>query len=92
MIVELVYLQVFWILFFIPKDYISDVLSPGTIITGKTYDYNLLYGLGSQYRKYVRTHEKTHNTMNARTVSAITLRPTANTHGYITIVLLQIVD
>ena len=56
-------------------------MGPGAIIIVRTYDYNLLCGPGSQYGEYVRTHEKTDNTMNARTVSAITLRPTANSQG-----------
>ena len=81
MVVEMVYLQIFWINFFIPRDYISDTLSPGAIITGRTYDYNKLCGAGTQYGEYVRTHENTDNTMQTRTVSAITLRPTGNTRG-----------
>ena len=81
MVVELVYLQIFWINFFVPRDYVSTVLSPGAIVTGRTYDYNLLCGAGSQYGEYVRTHESTDNTMRPRTVSAITLRPTANSQG-----------
>ena len=81
MVVELVYLQIYWINFFVPRDYISDTLSPGAIITGRVYDYNLLCGHGTQFGEYVRTHEKTTNDMKPRTVSAITLRPTANSQG-----------
>ena len=81
MTVELVYLQVFWINFYIPRDYISTTLSPGTIMTGRVYDYNMLCGSGTQFGTYVRTHENTDNTMRSRTVSAITLRPTGNAQG-----------
>ena len=81
MTIEMVYLQIYWINFFIPRDYISTTLSPGAIVTGSVYDYNKVCGPGSQYGEYVRTHEKTDNTMAARTVSAITLRPTANSQG-----------
>ena len=81
MIVEIVYLQVYWVNLFIPRDYISTTLSPDAIITGRTYDYNMVCGPGSQFGVYVRTHESTDNNMAPRTVSAITLRPTANTQG-----------
>ena len=81
MIVELVYLQIYWINFFIPKDYISTTLSPGSIVTGRAYDYNMVCGPGSQFQSYVRTHESTDNTMAPRIVNVITLRPTANTKG-----------
>ena len=79
--VELVYLQVYWINFFIPKDYIATTLSPGAIVNGQTYDYNVVCGPGSQFGTYVPTHESTDNTMAPRTISAITLRPTANAQG-----------
>ena len=46
MAAELVYLQIFWINFFIPRGYISEVLSPGAIVTGIIYDYNKLCGAG----------------------------------------------
>ena len=78
MTVELVYIQIYWINFFIPRDYISTTLSPGAIVTGRVYDYNIICGPGSQFGEYVRTHKKTDNTMTTRTVSAIVMRPTAN--------------
>ena len=31
----------------------------GTLICGRTYDYNNLCGLGSKYDEYVQPHEKT---------------------------------
>ena len=81
MIVNLVYLQTFWINFYIPREYISTTLSPGTIVGGRNYDYNLLLGPGTQFGEYVQTTEKTTNTMRLRTVGAITMRPTGNSQG-----------
>ena len=81
MVVELVYAMVFWYNFRIPNDYISHNLGPGTIILGRTYDYNTLCGRGSRYGEYVQTHEKTTNTMRPRTVGAICMRPSGNTQG-----------
>ena len=81
MIVEMVYGMVFWHNFTIPNDYISNTMGPGSIILGQRYDYNMLCGPGSKFGEYVQTHEKTTNTMRARTVSAICLRPTGNTQG-----------
>ena len=81
MTVEMVYGQVLWYNFTIPEDYISHFMCPGSIMTGRTYDYNHLCGEGSQFGTYVQTHEKTDNTMRARTVSAITLRPSGNVQG-----------
>ena len=78
MVVELVYLQFFWLNFLIPLDYISTTMGPGTIICGRTYDYNNLCGPGSQYVEYVQTHEKTSHTMKVRTVGALTLQPSGN--------------
>lgn len=48
MVVELVYLQIFWINFYIPRNYISMAVGIGTIICGIAYDYNLLCGIISQ--------------------------------------------
>ena len=48
MTAELIYLQIFWISFFVLRDYISDVLSPGAIVMGRSYDYNQLCGPGSR--------------------------------------------
>lgn len=81
MTVEMVYGMIFWYNFRIPEDYISNTLGPAGIIIGRTYDFNMLCGEGSKFGEYVQTHEKTTNTMRARTVSAICLRPTGNTQG-----------
>ena len=80
-VVDLVYQQVYWFNFTIPENYISTILGPAAIVLGRTYDYNMICGPGTKYGEYVQTHEKTNNTMQARTVSAICLRPTGNTQG-----------
>ena len=67
--------------FFALRDYVSETLSPSTVVTGRLYNYNMIYGSGSQIGEYVRIHERTNNTMRSRTVSAIALRPTANSQG-----------
>ena len=81
MVVELVYQQVFWLNYTILENYISTVLDPGSIILGRTYNYNMICGEGSKYGEYVQTHGKTDNTMQARTVSTICLRPSGNRQG-----------
>ena len=48
MIVELVYLQVFWYNYTIPENYISITLGSGTNILGRTYDYNHICGKGQR--------------------------------------------
>ena len=78
MIIELVYQQIFWYNFTIPEDYISTVLGPTAIVLGRSYDYNMISSDGSKYGEYVKIHEKTDNTMRARTVSAICLLLSGN--------------
>ena len=81
MIVEMVYLAVFWYNCTISENYISDTMGPGSIVLGRTYDYNHLCGEGTKFGEFVQKHEKSNNTMDPRTVSAIYLRPTGNTQG-----------
>ena len=81
MVVERVYLQVFWYNYTIPENYISTTLGPAAIVLGRTYDYNHLCGEGTKFGEFVQTHEKTTNTMMSRTVSAICLRPSGNSQG-----------
>jgi len=76
-----VYHQIFWFNYTISENYISTVLGPGAIILGKTYNYNMICGEGYKYGEYVQTHEKVDNTMRARNVSAICLRPLINRQG-----------
>ena len=70
-----------WLNCCIPLDYISTTIGPDTIICGRTYDYNLVCGLGRQYGEYVHTHEKTTNTMKVRTIGVFTLRPSGSAHS-----------
>ena len=67
-----------------PEDYISNALGPASIVTGRTYDYNMICGEGSIYGEYIHTNEKIDTTMKERIVSAITMRPTSNTQGFFT--------
>ena len=46
MTVELVYLQIFWLNFYIPLKYTSDTMGPGAIVSGHIYGYNILCGRG----------------------------------------------
>ena len=80
-VVELMYIIICWYNFTVPEDYVSNTLGPGSIVLGRTYNYNKLCGPGSKFGEYMQTHEKTTNTMRVSTVSAICLRPTGNTHG-----------
>ena len=75
MTVELVYSQLFWLICFIPTDYVFSTSGHATMMSGRTYDYNLLCRYGSQFGKYVQTHEATDNTMKLQTVGAINLCP-----------------
>ena len=81
MVVELVSCQIFWYNFMTPEDYVSNTLGSASIVTGRTYDYNMLCGEGSIYGEYVQTNKKTDNSIKERTVSAITMRLTGNTQG-----------
>ena len=79
MVIEMVKHSVFWRNAFPAENGISDELSPRAIVTGSAIDYNrhCKYELG----EYVQTHEEHDNSMGARTVGAIALRPTGNAQG-----------
>ena len=81
MVIELVYLQISWIIFYIPKDYISINIGPGTIICGRTYGYNLLCDQSIQFDEYVHAHTQIKKIMKLRTVCALKRRPSDNTQG-----------
>ena len=78
-IVELVAFCIFWLKSLYPSRSIADGLSPQTIITGLTIDYNK--HVKHEFGKYVQTHEETDNCMQTRTIGAISLRPTGNVQG-----------
>ena len=76
--IELVYSCMFWWNAMIKFTGVSGTLSPRTIVTGMTLDYNKHYKL--QFGEYVQTHEITNKlTKHERTVGALAIRPTGNT-------------
>ena len=79
LIVEMVFLSVFWMNAFPHKNGISASLSPRTIVTGRHVDFKTHCRI--EYGQYVQTHEKHNNTMDTRTVGALALRPTDNAQG-----------
>ena len=79
MIIELAKATVYW-LNSVPHNLgVSKILSPRTIVTGTNIDYNK--HCEYEFGEYVQTHEEHDNTMAARTVGAIALRPTGNQQG-----------
>jgi hypothetical protein len=70
---------VFWLNSFPNENGVSRTVSPRTIMTGKTVDYNrhckIMFGA------YAQVHEEHDNSMQARTTGAIALRPTGNEQG-----------
>ncbi len=79
MIAEMVFLSVFWLNAFPNKLGVSQTLSPKTIVTGLVIDYDKHCRI--EYGQYVQTHEKHDNTMAARAIGALALRPTGNLQG-----------
>jgi hypothetical protein len=78
-VIEMVFLSVFWLNAFPHRLGISKSLSPRTIITGQEIDYTKHCRV--QFGQYVQTHEKHNNTMTPRTNGALALRPTGNKQG-----------
>jgi hypothetical protein len=58
---------------------VSDTLSPRTIITGQTVDFNR--HCKYEFGQYVQTHEEHNNSMVPRTTGALAMRPTGNAQG-----------
>jgi hypothetical protein len=79
MVIEMVFLQVFWLNAFPHRLEVSQTLSPRTIVTGLGIDYKKHCRI--EYGQYVQTHEKHDNTMTTRTIGALALRPTGNQQG-----------
>lgn len=79
LVIEMAKHAVYWLNAFPCHNGVSGTLSPRTIITGQTVDYNrhCRYGFG----EYVQTHEQHDNTMAPRTIGALALRPTGNAQG-----------
>jgi Zinc knuckle len=79
LVIELVYYCTFWLNSFPNYNGVSTTLSPRTIVTGLTIDYNNHCQL--EFGAYVQTHEAHDNSMATRTTGAIALRPTGNQQG-----------
>ena len=79
LLIEMVKASNFWLNAFPHRNGISDVLSPRQIVTGSTIDFNRHCRLS--FGTYVQTHEEHDNTMTARTIGALALRPTGNAQG-----------
>ena len=79
MVIKMVFQSIFWVNAFTHKHGIYKTISPRTIITGKTIDYNSHFRI--KFGQYVQTHEKHDNSMMPRTIGTIALRPTGNKQG-----------
>ena len=79
MLIEMVKNSVFWRNSFPPEDGVSEHLSPRAIVTGQSVDFHR--HCKYEYGEYVQTHEEHDNTMSARTVGALAMRPTGNMQG-----------
>jgi hypothetical protein len=79
MIIEMVFLSIFWINAFPHRLGVSQTLSPRTLVTGQAIDYTKHCRVESG--QYVQTHEKHDNTRAPRTVGALALHPTGNQQG-----------
>jgi Zinc knuckle len=79
MVIEMAKSSVFWLNAFPNVQGVSQVLSPRTIITGQTVDFN--HHCKHQFGEYVQTHEEHDNSMQARTIGALAMRPTGNAQG-----------
>jgi hypothetical protein len=79
MVIEMVFLAVFWLNAFPHRLGISQTLSPRTIVTGLHIDYNKHCRI--EFGQYVQIHEQHDNSMAPRTVGALALRPTGNQQG-----------
>jgi hypothetical protein len=79
LLIEMVFLSLFWLNAFPNKQGISRTISPRTIVTGKQIDYPTHCRV--EFGQYVQTHEKHNDSMVTQTVGALALRPTNNAQG-----------
>ena len=79
LVFEMAKTAVFWLNAFPVAKGVSQDLSPRTILTGQQVDYKR--HCRYQFGEYVQTHEEHNNSMNPRTVGAITLRSVGNGQG-----------
>ena len=69
----------YWLNMFPQKDSVSNTVSPCTLLTVLTMNYNCYCHL--EFGKYVQTHEECNNSMDPRMVGAFALQPTGNIKG-----------
>jgi hypothetical protein len=79
MLIEMVFLNIFWLNAFPHRLGVSQTLSPQAIITGLGVGYNKHCHI--EYGQYLQTHEKHNNSMTTRTIGALALHPTGNQQG-----------
>jgi hypothetical protein len=79
MIIEMVFLSIFWINAYPHRLGVSQTLSPRTLVTGQAIDYTKHCRV--EFGQYVQTHEKHDNTIATGTIGALALRPTGNQQG-----------
>ena len=75
----MVYAVNLWLNMFPHPNGISPTMSPWTILTGHRIEYATHCQL--EFGEYVQTHEEHDNSMQPRTIGALSLRPTGNVQG-----------
>jgi hypothetical protein len=79
-VIEMAKHAIYWLNAFPHPIGVSDSsLSPRTIITGQTVDFNR--HCKYEFGQYVQTHEQHDNSMSPRTIGALAMRPTGNAQG-----------
>ena len=81
MVIHLVMFVYFWLNAFPPKNGVSDKVAPGEFIGGRVIDFNK--HCRASFGSYVQTHEENYpkNSMQSRTLGAITLGPDSSARG-----------
>ena len=79
LIIEMLYAVNYWLNMFPCKDGVSQTMSPRTLLTGLTMNYNRHCQL--EFGEYMQTHEEHDNSLNPRTIGALALHPTGNVQG-----------
>jgi hypothetical protein len=82
-VIEMAKHAVYWLNAFHHPNGVSNSLSPRTIITGQTVDFN--WHCKYEFGQYVQTHEQHDKGMAPRTIGALAMRPTGNAQGNTTI-------
>jgi hypothetical protein len=78
-VIEMAKHAIYWLNAFPHPNGVSANLSPCTIITGQTVDFNR--HCKYEFGQYVQTHEQHDNSMAPRTTGALAVRPTGNAQG-----------